>query len=70
MKCRLKVLMAERDLIQADLVRDLGLGSHTVSKLYNNSFKRVDRSTVETLMNYFDCPLEGPNGLFKTVEEK
>ena len=68
MKSRLKVLMAERDLVQKDLVRDLGLGSHTISKLFNNSFKRVDRETIEKLMNYFGCPLSGPDGLFMTVE--
>lgn len=68
MKCRLKVLMAEKDLTQQDLVKQLGMGSHTVSKLYNNSFKRVDRDTVEKLISYFQCSLEGKDGLF-VIEE-
>ena len=68
MKSRLKVLMAERDLTQKDLVAALGLGTHTISKLYGNRFRRIDRDTVEKLMNYFDCPLSGDKGLFITIE--
>ena len=55
MHCRLRVLMAEKEVTQRDLVEALGMGSHTISKLYNNSFRRVDKDTVESLMNYFDC---------------
>jgi putative transcriptional regulator len=69
MKCRLRVLMAEKDLTQQDLVKQLGMGSHTISKLYNNSFKRVDRDTVEKLIDYFQCSLEGKDGLFVIEED-
>lgn len=54
MKCRLRVLMAEREITQTQLREALGLGSHTVSKLYNNRFERVDRETVEKLCDYFE----------------
>lgn len=53
MKCRLRILMAEREITQVQLREALGLGSHTVSKLYNNRFDRVDRETVEKLCDYF-----------------
>ncbi len=53
MKCRLRVLMAEREITQVQLREALGLGSHTISKLYNNRFDRVDRETVEKLCDYF-----------------
>ncbi len=53
MKCRLRVLMAEREITQVQLREALGLGSHTISKLYNNRFDRVDRETIEKLCNYF-----------------
>ncbi len=54
MKCRLRVLMAEREITQAKLRESIGLGSHTISKLYNNRFDRVDRETVEKLCEYFN----------------
>ena len=60
--------MAERDLTQQNLIQELNMGSHTISKLYNNSFKRIDRDTVEKLLTYFQCPLEGREGLF-VIEE-
>ncbi|WP_051039768.1 helix-turn-helix domain-containing protein [Synechococcus sp. PCC 7336] len=69
LKCRLKVLMAERDLTQRDLVDAIGLSSNTISKLYGNRFKRVDIDTIEKLLNYFECPLEGRDGLFLLIEE-
>lgn len=68
MKSRLKVLLAEKDMTQQDLIRDLKLGSHTVSKLVNNTFQRIDVTTINVLLDYFNCPLEGRDGLF-IVEE-
>ncbi|WP_416672445.1 helix-turn-helix domain-containing protein [Egbenema bharatensis] len=53
MRCRLRVLMAEREITQTQLRESLGLGSHTISKLYNNRFDRVDRETIEKLCDYF-----------------
>lgn len=57
MRCRLRVLMAEREITQLQLRESLGLGSHTVSKLYNNRFDRVDRETIEKLCDYFDVEI-------------
>ena len=59
MFCRLRILMAEQEppLNQTQLVKATGLGNHTVSKLYNNTFTRIDKNTVETLLNYFECKL-------------
>jgi putative transcriptional regulator len=45
--------MAEREITQTQLRESLGLGSHTISKLYNNRFDRVDRETIEKLCDYF-----------------
>ena len=60
MHCRLRVLMAEQDppLTQTDLVQRLKLGSHTVSKLYNSTFRRVDAETVEKLCDFFECGIQ------------
>ncbi len=70
MYCRLRVLMAEQEppLTQRSLIAELGLASHTISKLYGNSFKRVDKETIEKLCNFFGCPLEGEKGLFQMRE--
>ena len=67
MYCRLRILMAEQEppLTQRALIAKLGLASHTISKLYGNRFKRVDKETIEKLCDFFDCPLEGEKGLFQ-----
>lgn len=59
MRCKLRVLMAQQNppLTQKALMEATGLGSHTVSRLANNSFTQVNRSTVETLVNYFNCDI-------------
>lgn len=49
--------MAEREITQLQLREALGLGSHTVSKLYNNKFDRVDRETIEKLCDYFNIEI-------------
>lgn len=55
MYCRLAVLMAEKDpkLSQRKLSDDTGLGVTTINRLFNNTFDRVDKNTVEVLCNYF-----------------
>jgi transcriptional regulator with XRE-family HTH domain len=62
--------MAEQEppLTQRALISKLGLASHTISKLYGNKFKRVDRETIEKLCDFFNCPLEGEKGLFQMRE--
>jgi putative transcriptional regulator len=65
--CRLRVLMAEHEppLTQSALIEATKLGSHTVSRLCNNTFNRVDKSTVETLLTFFQCDI---GDLFVTKE--
>jgi putative transcriptional regulator len=57
MRSRLRILMAEYDppLTQTQLIEQLGLGNHTISKLFNNTFRRVDTDTVEKLCSFFNC---------------
>lgn len=56
MKCRLRILMAEKDppLTQKRLAELTSLSTTTVNQLYGNKFKRLDSNTIETLCNYFD----------------
>lgn len=55
MYCRLAVLMAEKypPLTQKQLAKDTKLSPTTVNQLFQNRFRRVDVTTVETLCNYF-----------------
>lgn len=67
MFCRLAALMDEQNaalsergrsserLTKAKLCRETGLAKTTVNRLYGNSFDRIDKSTVETLANFFNC---------------
>lgn len=66
---RLPILMAMQKppISQAQLIRDLGLGPNTVSRLYHNSFTRLDRETIDKLLTYFDCNL---SDLFAEPKEK
>lgn len=44
-------------MTQTALIEALKVGPHTISRLYNNTFKRVDADTVEKICEYFDCDL-------------
>ncbi len=68
MRCRLKVLLAERDMTQRDLIVKIKASPNTVSRLCTNQFRRVDVDTIEKLVNFFNCPLEGRDGLFVLEE--
>lgn len=72
MYCKLAVLMAEKDvkLTQQKLAKDTGLGSSTVNRLFNNTFDRVDRGTVETLCKYFECEVGQLFVLREVVDDK
>jgi putative transcriptional regulator len=63
MRCRLAVLMAEKDpqLSLAKVARDVNLSYPTLHNLRRNHFKRVDTLTVSKLCEYFDCDI---NDLF------
>lgn len=68
MHCRLGLLMAIKDvkLTQRRVSQETGLGASTIGRLFNNTFDRVDRSTVETLCDYFECEV---GDLFELVKE-
>lgn len=69
MYCRLAVLMAEKDprLNQKRLSEETGLAESTISRLYNNTFTRVDKTTVDVLCRYFGRDI---NELFELRELK
>lgn len=59
MYCRLAILMAEKrpGLTQSEIARATGMALTTVNRLFNNTFSRVDKGTVESLCDYFGCEI-------------
>lgn len=48
-KCRLKVLLAERDLQQKDLIAMTGGQANTISKMCRNEIKHIPVSTLNAI---------------------
>lgn len=54
-ECRLAVLMAQKKVRIADVIRDTGIPRGTLTRLYNETAIRVDLNDVDKLCGYFDC---------------
>ena len=65
-KLRLRVLLAEKEWEQKDLVERTNLTNRAVSDLFNDKTKSYTKSTVNELVNAFD--ITDMNELFKVVE--
>ena len=50
----LAVLLAERKLKVADLVRSTGINKSTLHKLYNGELTRIDLETIDRICDYLD----------------
>ncbi|KOS61793.1 helix-turn-helix transcriptional regulator [Lysinibacillus agricola] len=66
MKLRLRVLLAEKEWEQKDLVERTNLTNRAVSDLYNDKTKSYTKNTINELLNAFD--ITDMNELFKIVE--
>ena len=64
---RLPILLAERKLRVADVVRATKLSKTTLHKLYNEESKRIDFETINTLCRFLDCQV---GDLFEYVEDE
>ncbi|GED14879.1 helix-turn-helix domain-containing protein [Aneurinibacillus migulanus] len=53
-KCNLAVLLVERNLKMADVVRDTGIAKTTIRALYYNTSKGVQFDTLNTLCTYLN----------------
>lgn len=65
-KLRLRVLLAEKEWEQKDLVERTNLTNRAVSDLYNDKTKSYTKNTINELLNAFD--ITDMNDLFKIVE--
>ena len=52
--CNLPVLLAERRMKVADVVRETGMSKTTLHKLYNGQSTRIDFETIEKLCLLLD----------------
>lgn len=59
--------MAEQRVTQRELV-EAGFHSNTISSYRNDKNKTMSYETALGLMEYFDCPFYGKDGLF-IIEE-
>jgi len=67
-KLRLRVLLAEKEWEQKDLVERTNLTNRAVSDLYNDKTKSYTKNTINELLNAFD--ITDMNELFKIVENE
>ena len=65
-KLRLRVLLAEREWEQKDLVERTNLTNRAVSDLFNDKTKSYTKNTINELLNAFD--ITDMNDLFNIVE--
>jgi len=66
-KCRLAILLAERKLRVADVVRATNLSKTTLHKLYNEQSTRVDFETINTLCKFLNCQV---GDIFEYIEDE
>ena len=52
--CNLPILLAERKMRVADLIRGTNINKTTLHKLYNGEQTRIDLDTIDRICNYLD----------------
>ncbi|MCB4435560.1 helix-turn-helix transcriptional regulator [Alteromonas sp. McT4-15] len=57
-RCHLSRLMGEKKLKIVDVARDTGINRGTITRLYQETALRVDFEVLDTLCDYFGCPIE------------
>lgn len=52
--CKLPILLAERKMRVADLIRGTGINKTTLHKLYNGELTRIDLDTIDRICTYLE----------------
>ncbi|MDO5542048.1 MAG: helix-turn-helix transcriptional regulator [Acinetobacter sp.] len=52
--CKLPMLLAERRMRVADLIRGTGINKTTLHKLYNGDLTRIDFETIDRICDFLD----------------
>lgn len=56
-KCRLRVLLAEREMNQKDLSEKTGIQPMTINKMYNNNIVRVPLDAIDKICEALQCEI-------------
>jgi putative transcriptional regulator len=54
-KCNLSRMMGERKMKISDLVTETGINRGTITRLYHETYSRVDVEVIDQLCDFFDC---------------
>ena len=65
-KCHLSRLMGERKLKISDVAKDTEINRGTITRLYQETYTRIEKDVINTLCVYFDCRIEE---LFEFISE-
>ena len=52
--CKLPILLAERKMRVADLIRGTSINKTTLHKLYNEELTRIDLDTIDRICDYLN----------------
>ena len=66
--CKLPILLAERKMRVADLIRGTGINKTTLHKLYNGELTRIDLETIDRICDYLDVQVGDLFVLKKTIK--
>jgi len=58
LKCHLSRLMGERRLKISDVSKDTNINRGTVTRLYHETYTRIEKDVINTLCVYFECRIE------------
>ena len=61
-KCRLRVLLAEKEMNQKELAEKTGVQPMTINKMYNNNIVRVPLDAIDKICGVLQCEI---SDLFK-----
>ena len=65
-KCKLRILMAIKEVNQKELSEATGIRPNTISGYVNNTYTTINKDHLEILCNFFECSVED---IFENVKE-
>lgn len=65
-KCKLRVLMAIKEVNQKGLSEATGIRPNTISGYVNNTYTTIHKDHLEILCNFFECSV---GDIFETAKE-
>jgi len=57
-KCHLSRMLGERRLKISDVAKKTKINRGTLTRLYQEKYTRIEKDTINTLCDYFDCRIE------------